>query len=135
MYENRKPGNWRVVLCSLLTNRTEMTFMQNPVVSERAFGRVSKRSDRLSDWVWIHSIEHQYPAPKRKHIAWQKCYLRACSPSLASDHVGNVDESSVVLDSLESSALWLLWLLLFLNLWCLRLNLSGSRQRSVYLTT
>lgn len=47
---------------------------------------------------------------------------------------GDVDESLGVLESLESSALWLLWLLLLVNLWSLRLNLTGTSQGTVNLT-
>lgn len=47
---------------------------------------------------------------------------------------GNVDETSVVKDTLVCSSLRLLWLLLLLNLWSLGLNLTSSRKTSVDFT-
>lgn len=67
---------------------------------------------------WGSFYNHQYRSRIINH---------GSLPSLSTDHVGDVYESSVVLDSLESSAFRLLWLLLLLDLWCLRLDLSGTR--------
>lgn len=66
----------------------------------------------------------------------QRATMSPVSPSFAVDHIRDVDESSVVLNSLESPALWsLFWLLLFLNFRCLRLNLSCTSKGAVLLST
>ena len=53
--------------------------------------------------------------------------------SLATGH-GDVHETAGVSDSLLRAALWSLLLLLLLNLWSLRLDLSGTSEGTVNLS-
>jgi len=69
---------------------------------------LAKRSTALRGWVGVHL-------------------------SLAAGH-GDVDEAASVCDSLLRAALGRLLLLLWLDLWSLRLDLSGTCERAVHLT-
>jgi len=68
----------------------------------------------------------------RQHITLSSSATRA-HLSLATGH-RNVHEAAGICDSLLRATLWCLLLLLLLNLWGLRLDLSGTSEGSVDLS-